>query len=677
MPKPKADETREEWMARCIPVVIDDETASDGEQAVAICSSMWESEKTRTGEQTMKRERRTLTMRLMAGGELRTAVFEKRDHLVVPVVMLQEGVIHAVNAETPELVLAKDLAQFAVAWSGEPVLWNHPVVDGQRVSANSPAVLEEFRIGRLFNARMDGTKLKADAWIDLTLAAELGSYAQSVVERLQAGEMVEVSIGAFIVAEKARGVFGGKPYLAIWRDIAPDHLAMLPDGKTGACSNEMGCGAPRAAAKRDGAEGLSDFDVRDLIRDALFADEGDVEWLYVEAVFEKTVVYSLRGGNDSEQFFERGYTLTDDETIALAAEKKPVKRVVRYEPEDSRAAESSGESGGDPLPRFESGGLIGRDDGESPIPVARENARDEMKPATLREKFGSAIQFLFRNSQGEDELSDSELRSKLDRALFESEPAYMGIEEVFPSESTVVYAVLMEDAPKWFSRTYALSDDGVTFEDAVEVVPRTRFEPVDAEESASCDCSDLVAKKGDETPGDITMEKKERIAALIASESTPFTEADQSKLEALCEFTLAALEATMKPVEEVKPTETPAPVVVHDEDDETPVVEEEQTVESYLASAPAEIREMWEERQAEKTEKKSALVELLVEAQEHFDEAALQSKSLDELEDIRALVAKPTADFSAIPLPRTLDRGSDDSVPAAPSLVKTLQEKAS
>lgn len=42
MPTPRGDETREEFMDRCIPVVIDDGTADDPDQAVAICSSMWE-----------------------------------------------------------------------------------------------------------------------------------------------------------------------------------------------------------------------------------------------------------------------------------------------------------------------------------------------------------------------------------------------------------------------------------------------------------------------------------------------------------------------------------------------------------------------------------------------------------------------------------------------------------
>jgi HK97 family phage prohead protease len=55
MPTPKpSDETKDEWMDRCIPLVLDDGTAEDSEQAVAICSSMWE-QATKSGDDKMER----------------------------------------------------------------------------------------------------------------------------------------------------------------------------------------------------------------------------------------------------------------------------------------------------------------------------------------------------------------------------------------------------------------------------------------------------------------------------------------------------------------------------------------------------------------------------------------------------------------------------------------------
>ena len=42
MPTPRTTiETREGWLNRCIPVVLEEGTANNSSQAVAICSSMW------------------------------------------------------------------------------------------------------------------------------------------------------------------------------------------------------------------------------------------------------------------------------------------------------------------------------------------------------------------------------------------------------------------------------------------------------------------------------------------------------------------------------------------------------------------------------------------------------------------------------------------------------------
>jgi len=45
MPTPGDNETKDEFIERCIPIVLDDGTAKDNKQAFAICNSMWEQEK--------------------------------------------------------------------------------------------------------------------------------------------------------------------------------------------------------------------------------------------------------------------------------------------------------------------------------------------------------------------------------------------------------------------------------------------------------------------------------------------------------------------------------------------------------------------------------------------------------------------------------------------------------
>lgn len=308
----------------------------------------------------MKRELRNLTLQLQ-GADLRTAKFEDRDHLVVPAVILMEGVIQAVNADTPELVLASELAKAPTGWNGRPVVGDHPVVNGERVSANNPKVLEDNAFGLLFNTRMDDKKLKTEAWLD-PIKAERTENGAKVLERVKAGEMIEVSVGVFVTAEKISGVHEGKHYQIIWRDIVPDHLAMLSEHVEGACSIDMGCGAPRAAQtcpkggestmadkkksvwdrmsqrvkdlisfRLNQEEDVSDVELRDMLDAALRAIEPG--YLGIEAVFAQdgSVVYAV-APTDMLQFFQRSFSVAEDGVVALKDNQVEVRPVTRFEP---------------------------------------------------------------------------------------------------------------------------------------------------------------------------------------------------------------------------------------------------------------------------------------------------------------------------------------------------------
>ena len=45
MPTPNKKESKKDYIQRCVPIVLDEGTAKDSKQAVAICSSMWEQDK--------------------------------------------------------------------------------------------------------------------------------------------------------------------------------------------------------------------------------------------------------------------------------------------------------------------------------------------------------------------------------------------------------------------------------------------------------------------------------------------------------------------------------------------------------------------------------------------------------------------------------------------------------
>ena len=311
-------------------------------------------------------EIRQITLR-GATGTYRTAVFENKDYVVVPVTALVEGVIQALNAATPELVLATEFGIAPAGWDGRPVMHNHPTIEGRPVSANSPDVLEKFCFGRVFNTKVESKQLQTEGWIDLAKAAALGGSVQKTVDRILDGKPVEVSVGVFVVAEAQKGVYNGKEYGSVWRDLVPDHLAFLEEGHVGACSNEMGCGVraaavhlvtaegitpmSEAAPKRSlrerlkdilplrlSAKGYSDNDVRDALRKSIRTAEP--LFAYIDSVFESDgyVIYCTANMSDpsqpyTEQYYQRSFTIDKATGVAaLGDDRTLVEPVMSFEP---------------------------------------------------------------------------------------------------------------------------------------------------------------------------------------------------------------------------------------------------------------------------------------------------------------------------------------------------------
>ncbi len=193
-------------------------------------------------------QQQAFSIRASASSEdTRTETFMGREYVVVPVVALVEGVLQGMNAANPELALFEEFGSVPDGWNGRPVVMNHPIVDGSPVSANSPTVLETYQLGYVFHALGDGEakKLIVEAWLDVERIKALGGEAQSTLDRVLAGTIVEVSTGLFTGLEETKGRFNNQDYSGIWRNIIPDHLAFLSEGTIGACSIEDGCGTPR------------------------------------------------------------------------------------------------------------------------------------------------------------------------------------------------------------------------------------------------------------------------------------------------------------------------------------------------------------------------------------------------------------------------------------------------
>jgi hypothetical protein len=172
---------------------------------------------------------------------IETRYLENRPHFVVPMVMLTVGVHSGSNG--PLFYPPEELERSVPRWAGIPVVAvGHPVKNGQGVSAMSPEVFSEQKVGYVFNTAFDGFRLTADAWLD---KERLQIVDPALFDRLNRGDTspAEISTGLFTSNTPETGTFNGAEYIAVARVHVPDHLAILRHGRErGACSIDSGCG---------------------------------------------------------------------------------------------------------------------------------------------------------------------------------------------------------------------------------------------------------------------------------------------------------------------------------------------------------------------------------------------------------------------------------------------------
>ena len=272
-------------------------------------------------------------------------------YAVVPVTMMTVGV-HA-GSDGPMLYTADQLAEFHWAWNGVPVCIEHPQVDGQYVSCNHPQFYEKQVIGKIFNTYFEGTKLKAEAWLEVDKSSDILAYIQS-------GQKLEVSTGLFSEGVLTPGSFNGEAYEAIANKIRPDHLALLPGG-VGACSWQDGCGVRAnegeemvVKKKEDKDTNTQVFNKRDQSQDEikvyLSANEIDYTRLiemvrnkvntmdidneryhYTRKVYDSYVVYEMCQYNKNDKLYKRDYTILNED-VEWVSDPMEVIEEITYKP---------------------------------------------------------------------------------------------------------------------------------------------------------------------------------------------------------------------------------------------------------------------------------------------------------------------------------------------------------
>lgn len=177
----------------------------------------------------------------LRASEVKQGLYEGRRVIKVPVVMARSDVVMN-DAWIPQEELIPE------TWNGVPVTWGHPTDGQQFVSAQSPEVHSDWRIGRIFNTGVEGTSLKGEAWIEVDRAMEVAPGFIETLLSVKGDLPIDVSTGYFSKDEQASGQVEGREYTMINRELKPNHLAILFD-EEGACSWADGCGV-RSNLKR-------------------------------------------------------------------------------------------------------------------------------------------------------------------------------------------------------------------------------------------------------------------------------------------------------------------------------------------------------------------------------------------------------------------------------------------
>jgi len=285
----------------------------------------------------------------LAGYEAKVKVHEGKNHLVVPVTMIVEGVLN--GSHGPLLHLAEDFGKIPESWNDIPVVINHPEVNGVAVSAKSPDQIEKS-IGRIYNTRLVGNRLRAEVWVEETKA---NAISPDTLVNINAGVEMEVSVGVFTDDEDIAGEYNGIKYNAIARNHKPDHLALLPCG-VGACSLKDGCGIRANSFNKKGGLDVNEDMIKVLkslnnegyaISPIVINEEGLREKLdglrlmvngldteqqhhYLEEAYDNYVIYEAYN-KDGERLMKQSYSVNAETgDYSFVGEPVEVEKQVSY-----------------------------------------------------------------------------------------------------------------------------------------------------------------------------------------------------------------------------------------------------------------------------------------------------------------------------------------------------------
>lgn len=243
----------------------------------------------------------------------RKETLEGREYIVAPLAMLPgEGVVP--GSDGPGFYPKEETSKNPNSWNHRPIVINHPQYKGKGISACTPEIIEERKVGMMFNSKYDD-KLRSEAWIDIEKCKTV-KHGEKVLEALEKNLPMEASTGLNCDKEIKDGVFNNEKYNWTARNYRPDHLALLPDS-IGAYPIEKGGGLMVT-----NASDMSHSGKRRSIQQHLDKTGGG----WVEDVYDKFFIHT----DMNNQLMKRDYETKKDNAIHVKGDAVPVQRVTEY-----------------------------------------------------------------------------------------------------------------------------------------------------------------------------------------------------------------------------------------------------------------------------------------------------------------------------------------------------------
>jgi len=548
------------------------------------------------------------------------------DYLVAPAVLVQGQVLR--NNLGVTLLSPEDITDdWAQDWNGVPVVVaEHPTQRGVPVSARNPEILDSRGVGYVYRARVErnGTaQLKAEVWLNVARAEEVPEL-KVIMERLRAGESVELSTGFATSIEESSGIFQGEQYDLVIHPLGADHLAIFAD-KVGACSTEDGCGL--------GVHRLQeDLDVPNV------AEEERGKFLRI--IDNVTGLLQRQGQNAKTVEPAPTHTPVDKGT-------GPESRVLlrRLKVLDMTNIQ------------------IGAQLGCSAEVVGQMERGVVLNPeAAVLAKLKVLADNAFHDH------SDEERRRLLDNALeseFGGSNKFLWVEAVFSDQERVVFGLVTESLTgreeQMFQTNFAASEEGeITFSEPKEVTRRIVFEPVSNEGKP-----DMPDDKKGKKPADAS--------ATPAANAEPASTDGEPKKPA--DGADGAAPAAQEPVKDPATNAEPTPKKAPDGkggDGKDEVIMSLQTqlkatqdALQVTQDAVATLTEITKPAIEERERERQALVEELAgNAAVPYDRADLEAKPLVELQKFQAMIRGE--DYTGRGGPRVFNASNSDPQYAPP-----------